>query len=362
MDYFSNYASDCTMGSGNQSVFYPEDPNRTYICRAYYRLTFGGEHCYSLLYSNIVDSTFADGSFSHRNQVIDSWKIHGCRIGLCEEVDISNAVEPSEFLEVMFSGSKGKTVFPGEFFCTDPVLLKAKEGEYLCVELEFSGKELPCHPESWLPGFVKSGEKWEYTPYIPFASMVGSDRPVKHRLVFMGDSITQGIGTEKNSYQHVAAQIARVLGPDTAVWNIALGYGRANDAATDGAWLYKAKQSDVIVICYGVNDLQHVQAGSLLEDDLLTISHILKKNRTKVLIETIPPFDFEGKQKMMWEKVNSFIRRELVGEVDDVFDVVPVLGNDQNPTKPKYGGHPNEYGNTIWADSLLPYVIKLMEI
>lgn len=95
---------------------------------------------------------------------------------------------------------------PGEQFHTDPVLLSAKAGEYLCVELCFSGKELPCHPESWLPGFLKTYSGWEYTTNLPFASMVGCDRRVKTADLF-GDSITQGIGTPKNSYLHVAARM-----------------------------------------------------------------------------------------------------------------------------------------------------------
>ena len=73
---------------------------------------------------------------------------------------------------------------PGEQFHTDPVLLSAKAGEYLCVEMCFWGKELPCHPESWLPGFLKMDGGWEYSMNVPFASMVGCDRRVKNGWCF----------------------------------------------------------------------------------------------------------------------------------------------------------------------------------
>lgn len=177
--------------------FYPEDEDKIYTCRSYYRLTFGGTQRYSLLFGNTVDSTFADGSRSRVNQVIGSWKIHACRVGLTAEADMNEAKEPRTFYDVTFAGNRQKTVLPGEQFHTDPVLLSAKAGEYLCVEMCFSGKELPCHPESWLPGFLKMDGGWEYTTKIPFASMVGYDRRVKKRLIFLGDSITQGIALRK---------------------------------------------------------------------------------------------------------------------------------------------------------------------
>ena len=360
MDYFNEFVSDCAMGSGNQSVFHTEDSNRVYTCRTYYRLTFGGEHRYSMLCSNIVDSTFEDGSRSHKNQVIDSWQIHACRIGVCRQAGMQQAAEPVRFFQVTFGGETEKTAAPGEFFSTDPITLCAEAGDYLCVELSFSGREVPCHPESWLPAFVKNGSEWVYSTYVPFASMVGCDRKVNKRLIFMGDSITQGIGTEKNSYRHLAAQIAAKLGSDVAVWDIGLGFGRANDAASDGAWLYKARQGDAVVVCYGVNDLFRVQSGALLKDDLTHIVRLLKKSGMKVLIQTVPPFNYSEEIGRTWEEVNRYIREVLSRESDEVFDVVPVLGTKYAPSKALYGGHPNEQGNNAWAEAIYPYVLRLL--
>lgn len=360
MEYFREFVSDCAMGSGNQSVFYTVDPKKVYTCRTYYRLTYGGEYRYSLLYSNIVDSTFADGSISHKNRVVDSWRIHDCRIGVCERAGMQQAEEPKEFYRITFGGQAEKTVAPAEFFSTDPISLSTRAGDYLCVELSFSGRELPCHPESWLPAFIKDGNEWKSCPYVPFASMVGCDRKVSKRLIFMGDSITQGIGTAKNSYRHLAAQIARKLGPDVAVWDIGLGYGRANDAASDGAWLYKARQADAAVICYGVNDLFRVQSGALLKEDLTYIVRKLKKSGLKVLLQTIPPFDYNEEKSIIWEDVNRYILEILSNEADAVFDVVPVLGTKNMPSRALYGGHPNEQGNTAWTEALYPSVLQLL--
>ncbi len=58
-----------------------------------------------------------------------------------------------------------------------------------------------------------------------------------------------------NSYEHWNAVVAENLGSQYGFWNLGLGYGRAADAATDGAWFFKAKQNDIVVVCYGVNDI-----------------------------------------------------------------------------------------------------------
>lgn len=308
-----------------------------------------------------MDSTFGDGSGSYANQVIGSWKIHACRVGLSAEADMNEAKEPRAFFDVTFDGRRQKTVLPGEQFHTDPVLLSAKAGEYLCVEMSFSGKELPCHLESWLPGFLKTDSGWEYTTKVPFASMVGCDRGVKKRLVFLGDSITQGIGTPRNSYRHVAALIAEKLGADTAVWDIALGFGRAHDAASDGAWLSKARHADAAVVCFGVNDLFRIEGGARLKDDLRHITRALKDSGVKVLLQTVPPFDYSGTVRETWLGVNRFILEEMKSETDGVFDTVPVLGGrDGDIARARYGGHPDENGNAAWAEKLYPMVKGLL--
>lgn len=100
----------------------------------------------------------------------------------------------------------------------------------------------------------KDGE-WIPSPKLPVPGMIGCKREVKLRIGFLGDSITQGIGATPNSYLHWNARVAEVLGRDYSFWNLGIGYGRAHDAASDGIWLSKAKQMDLIVLCMGVNDL-----------------------------------------------------------------------------------------------------------
>ena len=218
--------------------------------------------------------------------------------------------------------------------------------------MTFSGGMIPYHEESMLPAFVKTAEGWEYCVKMPFAAMVGCDRPIKKRVAYLGDSITQGIGAPKNSYLHWNALLSEKLGKEYAFWNLGIGYGRASDAASDGAWLYKAKQNDVIFVCYGVNDILQGESEQDIKDNLARIVRILKGMGKEVILQTVPPFNYSGERIESWEIINDFIKTVLSKEVDALFDNVPCLSESLMPHMAKFGGHPNAEGGAVWADAL----------
>ena len=64
MTYFDKYVSNTCAGSGNQMFFnMNEDEVRT--GRMFYKIFAGGEYNYSILFSNIIDTTFSNGAVSH---------------------------------------------------------------------------------------------------------------------------------------------------------------------------------------------------------------------------------------------------------------------------------------------------------
>ncbi|MBO5199587.1 MAG: SGNH/GDSL hydrolase family protein [Lachnospiraceae bacterium] len=380
MKYFETYRSNTYAGSGNQYIFSAEEKR---VGRIFYKIANGGSFSYSFLFSNTVDSTFSNGAVSHKNLICDEWQILGVRVGRCAEIerrtfqmtdekeypeivmgeDASEAdIAVGDFKEVTFCGEKQKLVHPGEMFASDPVCLTLNAGEYLCLEIAFQGSMIPSHEESIIPCFVKTGEKWTFSKKMPYASMVGCDRKVDVRVGYIGDSITQGIGTAINSYAHWNARVSEKLGERYAFWNLGLGYGRAEDAASDGAWLFKAKQNDVVVVCFGVNDLHQGNSEEQIKKYLLSIVTYLKKAGVKVLVQTIPPFDYQGAHIQMWKNINEYIRNDLAGVADAVFDVVPVLGKGgEESHRARYGGHPNAEGCEAWAEALYPVLKELIE-
>ncbi len=359
MNYFDIFTSNTLAGSGNQCFFYA-DENTVSKCRIFYKVFCGGEYEYSFLISNIIDSSFDDGSVSYGDLVIGEWKIHSAGVGVTDFCDSETFSEPSEMIPITFGGNTERTVKEGEVFTTDSVILDANEGEYLCIEIEYSGKQIPKHEESIIPSFVLTDGKWVPSKDHPYLSMVGCDREVKARICFLGDSITQGIGTTFNSYRHWCAVVAEKLGYDYSYWNIGLGYARANDAAQDGIWLYKAKQNDIVFVCMGVNDLGRGFTADQIKDNLTKIVDKLRDAGCKVILQTIPPFDYEGEKIAKWNDANAYIKEELSNKVDYLFDTVEVLkNNNSEPYRTKYGEHPNDEGCQIWGETLANELLKL---
>ena len=231
------------------------------------------------------------------------------------------------------------------------------------LELSFRGQMIPCHEETRLPVFIQENGHWIPSKEMPLPGMIGCDRKVRGRIGFLGDSITQGIGTPVNSYAHWNALAAEALGEEYSFWNLGLGFGRAQDAASDGAWLFKAKQTDAVVLCYGVNDLLQGRSGEQIEEDLLAIIHTLRKNHVRVLLQTIPPFDLSGAELATWLRLNGRIRSTLSREADGIFDVVPALiEGGESQGRARYGGHPNEDGCAAWARALIPVMKEFLNL
>jgi len=365
MQYFEAYSSNTIAGSGNQHFFsLPQGEIKT--GRAFYKIAAPGEYAYSLLFSNIIDSTYAKGDISHKNLVCDEWQIHFARIGKVSslpsskpipEMNLEEDIVISDWQELSFRGSQSKTVAPGEFFSSDPIPLAFKKGEYLCLELTFSGPMIPYHEESILPLFVKENGKWAYCKKMPLPGMIGCDRPVTARIGYIGDSITQGIGTPINAYSHWNALLSEKIGHEYAHWNLGLGYGRANDMASGGAWLYKAKQNDILFVCYGVNDILQGFSEEQIKKDLAAIVRSLKQLNKTVILQTIPPFNYADEKIETWLRLNDYIKTELAREVDLVFDNVPCLGqNEAQPYLARYGGHPDEVGCAAWAAAFFDFL------
>ena len=334
MNYFKKFTSNTYAGSGNQLHFSTNGEIKT--GRIFYKISVGGRFRYSLLFSNIIDSTYADGTQSHANLICDSWHIFEMQISRCKDF------EPSNFTSLTFDGQTEKDVMPGEFYCSDPVEMEFMKDEYLCLEVTYSGNMIPYHEEAIIPSFVKENDEWIESKYVPFASMVGCDRKVKGKIAYLGDSITQGIGTEMNSYKHWNAILSEKLGDNYSYWNLGIGCGRANDGASDGAWLYKAKQNDIVFVCFGVNDILQGQSETQIKTDLTRIIDILNETGIKVILQTIPPFDYKGDDITKWNNINLYIKNELSNKAYMFFDNTPYLGKKNEPHIAVYGGHPND--------------------
>ncbi len=347
-DFYAHFSSDCTAGSANQVLTRDREPV-TRTGRCYYRLSRGGA-MYSLLFSNQIDSTFSDGSISRANDIGGTWEIHSMRVGRCEK----SGDEPAIWHDCTFDGQKTLTVSGDMVFACDAIPLHANAGDSLCYEITLSGDCYPYHEEIVLPVTVRDGEAWVASKQIPVPLMIGCDREVSCRVGFIGDSITQGCGTECDSYTHWVARIAAELPQDISIWDLGIGYARGYDAATDKGWLARAKNCGTVNVCFGVNDLLRGRTAAELLCDLETIVTALKAAGCRVILFTVPPFDMTGDAMRYWYIVNRAIRAGKITGADRIFDFAAVLGQDY-PCEHNsvWGGHPDAAGCQAAADAYL---------
>ena len=359
MRFFDKYTSKSIGAGANQHYF---EMKRGEVCtsRAYFKIAHGGEYEYSLLFSGILDGNFR--RISYANEPCGGWVIHSGRIGRCKVIPATDRLDllvmdediVTEWLcEMTFDGGKAEKSVEAELFCTDPMRLSFESGEFIAVELTFSGERIPCHPESLLPIYKKVGDGWEYSVKMPVPTMIGCDRQVSERVAFLGDSITQGCGSGFNAYRHWNAILAEMIGGDRAFWNIGIGYGTATAAASDGVWLGKAKENDTVFLCFGVNDINSGHTADEVIGDISRIIDLLCEAGCRIILQTVPPFNYPEGKKEVWLAVNKAIKSELTEKVAAVFDCVPLLSeSEERPEVTKYGGHPDGVGCLVWANAL----------
>lgn len=331
-NYFKAYVSNTLASTQNQVCF--ESDGTRQKGRVQLKAFVSGRFEYSLLFSDTINSTYAGGEFSVANETCGDWTIHS--------VKIITDLNSDEGIQLNFNKKAEKSVQAGETFESDPVMIDIKED--FIVEIEFSGKKIPYFEEAIIPIYRYINGEWVLNKKVPLPAMIGINRKVEKKIGFLGDSITEGIGVDCGSYAHWNAKIAEFTGEKYSYWNLGIGFARAADAASNGAWLAKAKEMDVVTICLGVNDMGRGYSATEICCALETVVRILQDNKVKTILFTVPPFDYQGESLEKWKKVNAYIINEL-SKITEIYDVVPVWG-DKAPNEQRaiYGGHPNAEG------------------
>ncbi len=356
-DYFNIMTSNSLASSANQTFFYTVDENEAYTGRVFYKVSNGGKHNYSFLFSSSLDSSYPSVNWTKCNTEVLDWEIVDAKVGVSNEVDMINMPEISNFKQLYFNGEKNKVIDQAGFFYTDELMLTVNAGEYLCLEITYKGKKIPHHDSNEIPSFKWMRGTWVASNQAVFAQVVGCDRTVDKRVAFLGDSITQGIGEGVDCYNHWASLLSQRLSKEYSYWNLGIGNATANDCATDKSWLAKAKKNDVVFLCLGVNDVSSITDEQTTKADLSKIVNLLNEAGCKVILQTLPPFNFSGNKLNIWNNINAYIKEELAQSVYAVFDVSPLLTEGAvEAGVAKYGAHPNAEGCQVWADALFEFI------
>lgn len=348
MNYFDTYVSNSMAPSSNQSYFFSED---IITSRSFYKVKNGGKFEYSFVYSNVIYSTFADGSHSRANLKCDKWEILSL-MALVVSGNTTDFASPEilKTYQLTFDGEISKEIaVEGEIY-TDGIEISAEKDDYICLEMEFKGDgKIPYFEEIFIPCYKLVDGKWQENKKSPLSNMIGIKRKVDKRVGFLGDSITEGLGTSFNEYRGWSQQIAELSSENNSYWNLGIGYGRANDMASNGIWLERAKTLDIVTLCAGVNDIGQGYTAAQIKENLTKIVNILKENNVRVILFTVPPFDYCEERRIIWNEVNDYINNTLSKSVE-IFDTVSIWGKETpNEHCARYGGHPNDEGSLILA-------------
>lgn len=371
-----DYSSATAVSTAANYIMNATEPF-THTFRTYIRLRENGDLKLKFWHSNAVDSTWDQGKEASGSEPGGDWVIEAAYVADGGVKPDGTIVENSQ-RSLTFAGDENKAVMAGESFWSDEIDINLPENHYLAFTWTLrtltAGKSFPFNVEGMLvtaydaPGKLAGQESaegfTESDKLLVMPSFIGYKKSVHKKVVFFGDSITQGVRTLKDEYEYWVARIATGLGTDTGVWNLGSGWARAYDAAADGPWLNKAKQSDEIVIVLGVNDIDIGcrTADELLGDLRTMISRIREANaEVSIILSTVPPFNFQGEREAIWRKVNHEIISNRVAGVNRVFDIASLLSlpaPDEHRIRPDYMSgqddpHPNGKAGKTVADAFL---------
>lgn len=358
----------------------------THTYRTYIKLRENGSLTLKFWHSNAVDSTWDKGEMARAGLLGGPWMIEAAYVADGGK-EPNGAVESGTQTALTFGGSRSREVAPGETFWSDPVSVDLPEGHYLAftwtIRTMQPGKSFPYNVEQMLvtaydaPGnhadeeSVGSFVLSDNMQVLP--AFIGYEKQVNKRLLFFGDSITQGVRTAKDGYEYWVARIGEGLGPQYGVWNLGSGWARAYDAATNTAWLNKLKQQQgltsqetQIVLALGVNDLDiGERTAEQLLGDLQSIISVLKEKdaSTEIILFTVPPFNFTEQREQEWRKVNETIRTASLPGVSRVFDIAAILSQpapNEHVEQPKFMSnqfdpHPNGIAGKAVAEAFLKW-------
>ncbi|MBE6847454.1 MAG: SGNH/GDSL hydrolase family protein [Ruminococcus sp.] len=360
---FGKYVSNTFIATGNNQSVSAAD-GVTY--RAFLPVEAYGEFEYCFYFSNTVDSTWNDGKHSYVGKQGSEYKITAASVAVATQYEATSAV--SNETAVTFDGNATKTVAPGETFWSDPLTFTVPEGSYLVWTWTVQGEDLPAIAMSELaPTYYNNGSGFIYNNTIPLPQLIGCNRPVKKRIVTLGDSITQGCQTTQYGNAFWAANIAKELGTDYSLWNLGLGHARASDCAANGDWLQRAAHADIVIVAFGTNDMVSGQYGvgspnaaSSIVSWIQYITATLQNAGCQVIVFNAPPFDYRELQEGIRTELNTLLPDAVAQWGANYFDFASLLSDPSAPAKALYGGHPNDEGCKIVSDAFLAQYKELI--
>lgn len=340
------YGVASALGTAHNNIVLIKSFNYTF--RTYFKVREYGEFDYSFYYDNVLDTTWWNVAEARANTKGAKFEIQQAYFADGGTVADGSVVEGTS-KQITFGGNATKTVASGEEFTSDSVTVNVPEGHFLAFTWTIKvsatkGGSVPFTESTFATCYKKQGaysSQENADGFVTDNAMFGSQvliapnkilyrHSVAKNLVFIGDSITQGVSTRKDMYEMWVAKVAEGVPTDYSVWNLGSGWATAGNLASDGAWLKKAATADEVFVCVGVNDLGGNITLAEYKKLIATIVNALRAKNPDIVITlfTVPPFNYSGTQGNTWFAMNDWIRQRNVDGVDKYFDFAAVLSQD----------------------------------
>lgn len=363
---FETYRSNVAYGTGHNSMIIVSGGKETATYRAILPVEEYGEFDYKLYFSNNMDAS-SSGFKNYPDMPTADYKIHYA--ALRTTTDVRGLKNLSEPVVITFDGETAREVKAGETFWSDAVTFNVPEGSSLVYEWTVEYTRIPgTIVASTYYTYKANGAANEFPKLpttagvAPLPDLIGCTRD-GIRLTFIGDSITMGTGSGNYQNSFWVKQISDRLGTGYCVWNLGLDSGRANDVIRGTSWKEKLKNTDILSICIGINDVMSIYGGSPqtsaqatandIVNSIKRIAAMAEDGGAEIIIFSVPPFNLTGANLTKWQTVNKELKKLADEKGYSFFDFAAVLGDPDDPAKCIYGDHPNKEGCTAVADAFM---------
>ena len=179
------------------------------------------------------------------------------------------------------------------------------------------------------------------------------------KILFLGDSLTAGYGIEKfQAFPTLIDKKLKVAGyKDLKVINGGISGSTSASALSRLKWYLKVKP-DIMILALGANDGLRGLSVSELRKNLTACIQLAKQKDIVVVLAgmRMPPNYGEAYTKSFFQIYGEVSKEQNVSLIPFLLKDVAGIPHLNIPD----GIHPNEAGHKIVAQTVLPYIIKLL--
>lgn len=192
-----------------------------------------------------------------------------------------------------------------------------------------------------------------------FFSLFIQASPEKPRVIFLGDSLTEGYGVEKeDSYPVLIEKRLKKDGQPAEIINTSVSGSTTASAVSRLKWHLKNKP-DLVVLALGSNDGLRGLKVEAMKKNLSDAIKLAKDNKIEVLLVgmKIPP-NYGKTYASDFEKV--FVELAKENKIPLINFLLEGVGGEKKLNQ-EDGIHPNEKGHLKMADTVYPTLLKVLK-